>query len=69
MSRGPAGWEPPGSLQGERAWGQHRAQSIPGWPDGTSAPLEIVLLAKASSGCAGVIQLLEWLELPDSFLL
>ncbi|NXR91094.1 PIM1 kinase, partial [Hypocryptadius cinnamomeus] len=38
-------------------------------PDGTSAPLEIVLLAKVSSGCAAVIQLLEWLELPDSFLL
>ncbi|NWY34980.1 PIM1 kinase, partial [Pheucticus melanocephalus] len=37
-------------------------------PDGTSAPLEIVLLAKVSRGCAGVIQLLEWLELPDSFL-
>ncbi|XP_064278625.1 serine/threonine-protein kinase pim-1-like [Passer domesticus] len=38
-------------------------------PDGTSAPLEIVLLAKVSCGCAGVIQLLEWLELPDSFLM
>ncbi|XP_074387584.1 serine/threonine-protein kinase pim-1-like [Zonotrichia albicollis] len=38
-------------------------------PDGTSAPLEIVLLAKVSRGCAGVIQLLEWLELPDIFLL
>ncbi|XP_050843732.1 serine/threonine-protein kinase pim-1-like, partial [Serinus canaria] len=38
-------------------------------PDGTSAPLEIVLLAKVSCGCAGVIQLLEWLELPVSFLL
>ncbi|XP_053857351.1 serine/threonine-protein kinase pim-1-like [Vidua macroura] len=38
-------------------------------PDGTSAPLEIVLLAKVSSGCTGIIQLLEWLELPDSFLL
>ncbi|XP_063039413.1 serine/threonine-protein kinase pim-1-like [Melospiza melodia melodia] len=38
-------------------------------PDGTSAPLEIVLLAKVSCGCGGVIQLLEWLELPDSFLL
>ncbi|XP_063039401.1 serine/threonine-protein kinase pim-1-like [Melospiza melodia melodia] len=38
-------------------------------PDGTSAPLEIVLLAKVSCGCGGVIQRLEWLELPDSFLL
>ncbi|NWY34418.1 PIM1 kinase, partial [Pheucticus melanocephalus] len=38
-------------------------------PDGTSAPLEIVLLAKVSCGCAGVIQLLEWLELPKTFLL
>ncbi|CAN8179898.1 unnamed protein product [Coccothraustes coccothraustes] len=38
-------------------------------PDGTSAPLEIVLLAKVSCGCAGVIQLLGLLELRDSFLL
>ncbi|NXV54886.1 PIM1 kinase, partial [Molothrus ater] len=38
-------------------------------PDGSSTPLEIVLLAKVSCGCAAVIQLLEWLELPDSFLL
>ncbi|KAL9822954.1 serine/threonine-protein kinase pim-1-like [Geothlypis trichas] len=38
-------------------------------PDGTSAPLEIVLLAKVSRGCAAVIPLLEWLESPDSFLL
>ncbi|XP_054142397.1 serine/threonine-protein kinase pim-3-like, partial [Melozone crissalis] len=36
---------------------------------GVIAPLEIVLLAKVSRGCGGVIQLLEWLELPDSFLL
>ncbi|XP_056372186.1 LOW QUALITY PROTEIN: serine/threonine-protein kinase pim-1-like [Oenanthe melanoleuca] len=33
-------------------------------------PLQIVLLAKVPSGCAGVIQLLEgWVELPNSFLL
>ncbi|CAN8179767.1 unnamed protein product [Coccothraustes coccothraustes] len=38
-------------------------------PDGTSALLEMVLLAKVSCGCAGVIQLLDLLELPDSFLL
>ncbi|NWZ97157.1 PIM1 kinase, partial [Nesospiza acunhae] len=61
-SRGPAGWEPPGALRGERAWAERG-------PEGTSAPLEIVLLAKVSRGCAAVIQLLEWLELPDSFLL
>ncbi|XP_058717387.1 serine/threonine-protein kinase pim-1-like [Poecile atricapillus] len=44
-----------------RRWGE--------LPDGTRAPLEIVLMDKVSSGCAAVIQLLEWLELPDSFLL
>ncbi|NXD31110.1 PIM1 kinase, partial [Spelaeornis formosus] len=44
-----------------RHWGELR--------NGSSAPLEIVLLEKVSSGCAGVIQLLEWIELPDSFLL
>ncbi|KAL9822966.1 serine/threonine-protein kinase pim-1-like isoform 2-T2 [Geothlypis trichas] len=38
-------------------------------PDGTSAPLEIVLLAKMSRGCAAAVPLLEWLELPDSFVL
>ncbi|XP_023780339.1 serine/threonine-protein kinase pim-1-like [Cyanistes caeruleus] len=38
-------------------------------PDGTRAPLEIVLLDKVSSGCTAIIQLLEWLELPDSFSL
>ncbi|XP_064584945.1 LOW QUALITY PROTEIN: serine/threonine-protein kinase pim-1-like [Zonotrichia leucophrys gambelii] len=43
--------------------------SIQHWARCDSAPLEIVLLAKVSCGCGGVIQLLEWLELPDSFLL
>ncbi|NXB08917.1 PIM1 kinase, partial [Cnemophilus loriae] len=38
-------------------------------PNGARALLEIVLLAKVSSGCAGVIQLLEWVEFPNSFLL
>ncbi|XP_077048576.1 serine/threonine-protein kinase pim-1-like [Agelaius phoeniceus] len=37
-----------------------------GRPDGTSAPLEIVLLAKVSTGFPGVVQLLEWLELPNN---
>ncbi|CAN8175578.1 unnamed protein product [Coccothraustes coccothraustes] len=38
-------------------------------PDGTSAPLEIVLLAKVSTGFPGVVQLLEWLELPNDILM
>ncbi|NWV75713.1 PIM1 kinase, partial [Dasyornis broadbenti] len=38
-------------------------------PDGTSAPLEIVLLHKVSTGFHGVVQLLEWVELPNSFLI
>ncbi|XP_063276303.1 serine/threonine-protein kinase pim-1-like [Prinia subflava] len=44
-----------------RLWGE--------LPNGARAPLEIVLLDKVSAGCAAVIQLLEWLELPTSFLL
>ncbi|XP_062370233.1 serine/threonine-protein kinase pim-1-like [Cinclus cinclus] len=38
-------------------------------PDGTSAPLEIVLLDKVSTGFPGVLQLLEWLELPNNILM
>ncbi|NXH84315.1 PIM1 kinase, partial [Edolisoma coerulescens] len=38
-------------------------------PNGTHAPLEIALLAKVSAGFHGVIQLLEWAELPKCFLL
>ncbi|NXQ53096.1 PIM3 kinase, partial [Anthoscopus minutus] len=32
-------------------------------------PMEIVLMEKVGSGCHSIIQLLEWFELPDSFLL
>ncbi|KAM7020774.1 serine/threonine-protein kinase pim-1-like [Acridotheres tristis] len=38
-------------------------------PDGTSAPLEILLLDKVSTGFPGVIQLLEWLELPNNIVM
>ncbi|NXA93486.1 PIM1 kinase, partial [Melanocharis versteri] len=38
-------------------------------PKGTSAPLEIVLLDKASTGFPAVIQLLEWLQLPSNILM
>ncbi|XP_064256916.1 serine/threonine-protein kinase pim-1-like [Passer domesticus] len=41
----------------------------PGRPDGTSAPLEVVLQDKVSTGFPGVIQLLEWLELPSDILM
>ncbi|NWV18289.1 PIM1 kinase, partial [Origma solitaria] len=36
-------------------------------PDGTSAPLEIVLLHRVSTGFRGIVQLLEWVELSNSF--
>ncbi|XP_064495706.1 serine/threonine-protein kinase pim-1-like [Pseudopipra pipra] len=49
------------SRDGIRRWGE--------LPDGTRAPLEIVLLDKVSNGFPGVIQLLEWFELPNGFLL
>ncbi|XP_057900745.1 serine/threonine-protein kinase pim-1-like [Melospiza georgiana] len=51
-----------------RPWGELAWHGF-GPTDGTSAMLEIVLLAKVSRGCGSVIQLLEWLELPNSFLL
>ncbi|NWH42180.1 PIM1 kinase, partial [Chloropsis hardwickii] len=38
-------------------------------PTAPSAPLEIVLLDKVSTGFPGVIQLLEWLELPNNILM
>ncbi|XP_062370226.1 serine/threonine-protein kinase pim-1-like [Cinclus cinclus] len=37
--------------------------------NGTSAPVEIVLLDKVSTGFPGVLQLLEWLELPNDILM
>ncbi|NXL95932.1 PIM1 kinase, partial [Alectura lathami] len=38
-------------------------------PNGTRVPMEIVLMEKVGSGCPYIIQLLDWFELPDSFLL
>ncbi|XP_064251105.1 serine/threonine-protein kinase pim-1-like [Passer domesticus] len=39
------------------------------WPEGTRVPMEIVLMEKVGSGCHSIIQLLDWFELPDSFVL
>ncbi|XP_066062049.1 serine/threonine-protein kinase pim-1-like, partial [Chamaea fasciata] len=44
-----------------RLWGE--------LPNGTSAPLEIVLLDRVSTGFPGVVQLLEWLELPSEIVM
>ncbi|RMC14960.1 hypothetical protein DUI87_07139 [Hirundo rustica rustica] len=47
-------------------------ESILRWhelPDGTRVPMEIVLMEKVGSGCQNIIQLLDWFELPDSFVL
>ncbi|KAM4779412.1 serine/threonine-protein kinase pim-1-like [Cyanocitta cristata] len=47
-------------------------ESVVQWyelPDGTRVPMEIVLMEKVGSGCHNIIQLLDWFELPDSFLL
>ncbi|XP_066062062.1 serine/threonine-protein kinase pim-1-like, partial [Chamaea fasciata] len=38
-------------------------------PNGTSAPLEIVLLDRVSTGFPGVVQLLDWLELPSEIVM
>ncbi|NXV66622.1 PIM1 kinase, partial [Molothrus ater] len=38
-------------------------------PDGSRAPLEIVLQPKVSTGFPGVVQLLEWLELPEHIVM
>ncbi|NWV09377.1 PIM1 kinase, partial [Ptilonorhynchus violaceus] len=44
-----------------RLWGE--------LPNGARVSLEIVVLDEVSTGCAGVIQLLEWVELPNDFVL
>ncbi|NXP94985.1 PIM1 kinase, partial [Passerina amoena] len=48
---------------------RNRVQHWGELPDGTSAPLEIVLLAKVSTGFPGVVQLLERVEFPKDIVM
>ncbi|XP_068034872.1 serine/threonine-protein kinase pim-2-like [Anomalospiza imberbis] len=48
---------------------RNRVQHWGELPDGTSAPLEVVLLAKVSTGFPGVVQPLQWKELPSDVLM
>ncbi|XP_065554486.1 serine/threonine-protein kinase pim-1-like isoform X1 [Lathamus discolor] len=38
-------------------------------PNGTRVPMETAMLKKVGSGCSAIIHLLDWFELPDSFVL
>uniref|UniRef100_A0A672UNC6 non-specific serine/threonine protein kinase n=1 Tax=Strigops habroptila TaxID=2489341 RepID=A0A672UNC6_STRHB len=38
-------------------------------PSGTRIPMEIAMMRKVRSGCSAIIQLLDWFELPNCFLL
>ncbi|XP_061205434.1 serine/threonine-protein kinase pim-1-like isoform X2 [Neopsephotus bourkii] len=38
-------------------------------PNGTRVPMEIAMLKKVGSGCSAIIHLLDWFELPNSFVL
>ncbi|KAM4644005.1 serine/threonine-protein kinase pim-1-like isoform 2-T2 [Amazona ochrocephala] len=42
---------------------------VPLQPSGTRIPMEIAMLKKVRSGCSAIIQLLDWFELPHSFVL
>uniref|UniRef100_A0A8B9GCR3 Serine/threonine-protein kinase n=1 Tax=Amazona collaria TaxID=241587 RepID=A0A8B9GCR3_9PSIT len=43
---------------------------ISSWGElGTRVPMEIAMLKKVGSGCSAIIHLLDWFELPDSFVL
>uniref|UniRef100_A0A672UJW2 non-specific serine/threonine protein kinase n=1 Tax=Strigops habroptila TaxID=2489341 RepID=A0A672UJW2_STRHB len=44
-------------------------ERISSWGDGTRIPMEIAMMRKVRSGCSAIIQLLDWFELPDCFLL
>ncbi|XP_030330252.1 serine/threonine-protein kinase pim-1-like [Strigops habroptila] len=48
---------------------RERISSWGEWPSGTGIPMEIAMMRKVRSGCSAIIQLFDWFELPDCFLL
>ncbi|NWV84605.1 PIM1 kinase, partial [Dasyornis broadbenti] len=53
-------------------WPSNAREGVVEWdklPDGTRVPVELVPVEKVGSGYRHIIQLLDWFELPDSFLL
>ncbi|XP_077035539.1 uncharacterized protein LOC129121271 [Agelaius phoeniceus] len=73
LGRGSAGAQP-SSLHGflQVAIKHVARESVLQWdelPDGTRVPMEIVLMEKVGSSCYNIIRLLDWFELPDSFVL
>uniref|UniRef100_A0A674H802 non-specific serine/threonine protein kinase n=1 Tax=Taeniopygia guttata TaxID=59729 RepID=A0A674H802_TAEGU len=70
--RGRAGAQPSSPHGSQVALKRVARESVLQWdelPDGTRVPLEVVLMEKVGSGCQNIIQLLDWFELPDSFIL
>uniref|UniRef100_H0ZY91 non-specific serine/threonine protein kinase n=1 Tax=Taeniopygia guttata TaxID=59729 RepID=H0ZY91_TAEGU len=70
--RGRAGAQPSSPHGSQVAIKRVARESVLQWdelPDGTRVPLEVVLMEKVGSGCQNIIQLLDWFELSDSFIL
>ncbi|KAM9501921.1 serine/threonine-protein kinase pim-1-like [Guaruba guarouba] len=64
--------QPSAALGSQVAMKRVPRERISSWgerPGGTRIPMEIAMLKKVCSGCSAIIQLLDWFELPHSFVL